>query len=80
MTLEELRSYRVLGGIALFDLVFSFIGIICLFIFFRNKWFKNKPLINFVIAGILLTIPIGIVFHVIFGVNTHLNRQLGLSN
>jgi len=78
MTLE-IRKYRFMG-IAIFDLVSSFIGVIIIFLLVWMLRFRNLNPLIFVIAAILLTIPIGIFFHVIFGINTTLNKRLGLSN
>ena len=78
MTLE-IRKHRFYG-IAIFDLVSSFIGVIIIFLVVWKWRFQNLNPMIFVIAAILLTIPIGIFFHVIFGVNTTLNKRLGLSN
>ena len=79
VSIVSLRKHRVFG-IAIFDLVSSFIGIIITFLIVWRLRFQNISPLNFVIAGILLTIPIGIFFHIIFGVNTRLNSLLGLSN
>lgn len=79
MSLDTLRSHKIFG-IAIFDLTLSVIGMI---IIFTAAWyfsFKNLELWKFILAAILLTIPVGIVFHIIFGVNTFLNYKLGLSN
>lgn len=74
-----LRKYKIFG-LAAFDLITSIFGMILLFLLMK-KWHFSK--INsqwsFIIAAILLTIPVGIVTHVIFGVNTALNMKLGLS-
>lgn len=75
----EIRKYRI-AGIALFDLVLGVIGTILLFVMLQKWHFPHMNVWYFVIAGILLTIPIGIVFHIIFGVNTTLNYRIGLSN
>jgi len=75
----EIRKYRFFG-IAIFDLVSSFIGVILIFLLLWRVYFKNLNPLNFVIAAIILTIPIGIFSHVIFGVNTTLNNRLGLSD
>jgi len=78
MTLE-IRKYRFMG-IAIFDLVSSFIGVIIIFLLVWRLRFRNLNPLIFILAAILLTIPIGIFFHVIFGINTTLNNRLGLSN
>jgi hypothetical protein len=77
--IQELRKYRI-GGIALFDLILSFVGMILLFLICWYVWFRNLHWWVFVLAAIILTIPTGILFHVIFGSNTTLNNKLGLSN
>jgi hypothetical protein len=74
----NIRSYRIFG-IAIFDLVLSIFGVVFIFLIAKNYKFKNLDTWKFILAGILLTIPIGIVFHIIFGVNTQLNYNLGLS-
>jgi ABC-type uncharacterized transport system permease subunit len=79
VSIVSLRRHRVFG-IAIFDLVSSFIGVITIFLLVWRLRFQNISPWNFVIAGILLTIPIGIFFHIIFGVDTRLNSLLGLSN
>lgn len=77
-TLNYLRSFRILN-IAVFDLVTALVGMIILFLFIHNKFFSKLPRDNFIIMAVILTIPVGIFFHVIFGVNTTLNRYLGVS-
>ncbi len=79
MNLIKLRSYRIFG-IALFDLIIAIIGTILILLLARFKWFPNLSITPFVLVGILLTIPLGIFFHIIFGVNTTLNYRLKLSN
>lgn len=79
MSLQDIRSHRVFN-IAIFDLVLSVVGTVIVFLFAWWKWFPKLHWWKFVIAGVLLTIPLGIFFHVIFGVNTQLNYTLGLSN
>jgi len=79
MSIQELRSHKIFG-LAVFDLVLSFVGVILIFLLTWRIYFRNLDWWRFVIAAIVVTIPIGIVFHVLFGVNTQLNYQLGLSN
>lgn len=74
-----LRQYRIFG-IALFDLVLGVVGMIIIFLLARWKFFPNLSVWPFIIAAVLLTVPIGIAFHIIFGVNTQLNYYLDLSN
>jgi NADH:ubiquinone oxidoreductase subunit 3 (subunit A) len=42
--------------------------------------FKELDWWKFLIAAILVTMPLSITFHALFGVNTKLNYELGLSN
>ena len=78
-SLPTLRSYRI-AGMALFDLVFAALGTVFLFLYFRGRFFPKLSKTKFIVAAVLLTVPIGIVFHVLFGVDTSLNYRLGLSN
>lgn len=76
--IEKLRSYKIFD-IAMFDLILGMVGLILLFIFSQQKWFPELDIKSFVLAAILLTIPLGIIFHVLFGIDTALNYKLGLS-
>jgi Na+-transporting methylmalonyl-CoA/oxaloacetate decarboxylase beta subunit len=67
-TLEYLRSFRICG-IALFDLILAFVVTI---------WILNYFGVSTEMAA-ALTIPIGIISHVIFNIPTRLNYKLGLS-
>ena len=78
MSLQTLRSFKIFG-LSIFDIILSIIGIDILFVLARNHFFITLPVKNFIIAGIFLAIPIGITFHILFGKNTTLNYQLGLS-
>lgn len=75
----SIRKYKIFG-LAIFDLVLSLIGMIIFFMIMWKWHFPDLNPLNFVIVAILLTIPVGIVFHVTFGINTTLNKTLGLSN
>lgn len=66
MDLKTLRSYRILG-IAMFDLVMSFLGFYIIDKIFN---FKNKK------AYYLSIIPIGVLSHIFTNQNTYLNSQL----
>ena len=79
MNVQKLRETRLLG-VALFDLVLAMIGMILLFILAWYYHFRNMAIWPFIIMAIILTVPIGIFFHVIFGIDTSINRRLGLSN
>lgn len=74
-----IRKYRIFG-LAIFDLVTAMIGLTLLFLLARWKHFPKLSVWPFVAAGVLLAIPLGMVFHILFGVNTKLNYDLGLSN
>jgi hypothetical protein len=77
-TIANLRKPKIFG-LAVFDLVVAVIGMIAIFL---AMWHWHFPKLNpwhFVIAAVLLTIPVGIVIHIIFGVDTALNSRLGLS-
>lgn len=78
MDINSLRSHRIFG-IAIFDLVSSMLGLIIIFLIAKHYHFQTLDSWRFIIAGILLAIPLGIIFHIIFGTNTQLNYILGLS-
>ena len=78
MTLE-IRKYN-LFSLSIFDIVSAVIGMILLFLVIWKLYFNQLNIWNFIIAAIILTIPVGIVFHIIFGINSTLNYKLGLSN
>lgn len=77
--LTKLRKPR-LFGLAIFDLTSAIIGLVLVLLVARRYFFPDLRPMNFCIAGTMLTIPIGIVFHILFGVNTTLNYRLGLSH
>lgn len=77
-TLEKLRSYKALD-LSLFDIVFGILGMVLIFLLCKKLYFKDLNYRPFIVAGVLLTIPVGIVAHVISGTDTALNRKLGLS-
>lgn len=79
MTLENIRSHKIFG-LAIFDLVTAIIGMIIIFLIAWKIHYPKLDWWKFVVAAILLAIPVGIVFHILFGVNTKLNYTLGLSN
>ena len=79
MSIEDIRSHKIFG-LAIFDLSISLIGVIILFMVSWRIHFKKLDWYKFFIAAIIVTIPISITFHVLFGVNTKLNYELGLSN
>jgi NADH:ubiquinone oxidoreductase subunit 3 (subunit A) len=79
MLIQDIRSHKIFG-LAIFDLSMSFIGVIAIFMVAWRIHFRNLDWWKFLIAAIIVTIPIGITFHVLFGTNTALNYKLGLSN
>ena len=79
MSLKNIRSHRIFG-LSIFDLVTAVIGTIIIVLICWKVHFPKLDWWKFVIAAILLTIPIGIFVHILFGSNTKLNYKLGLSN
>ena len=79
MSLKQLRSYRILN-IAMFDVVTSIVFLAFIFIVAQRHYYPKLDWKKFIIAAVLLAIPIGIVFHILFGVNTQLNYIMGLSD
>jgi hypothetical protein len=75
----SIRKYKFFG-LAIFDIVSSIIGLVLVFVLVKYKHFPKLSTGPFIIAGILLAVPVGIVSHIIFNVNTQLNYTLGLSN
>jgi hypothetical protein len=75
----SIRKHRIFG-IALFDLILGAIGMIIIFLISRYIFFPQLNYSVFILFGLLLTIPTGILFHILFGINTQLNYNLGLSN
>ena len=76
--LASLRKHKILG-LAVFDLVSSLVGMVILFVLMQKWHFPKLKTSRFVIAALVLAIPLGVIVHVIFGVNTSLNQKLGLS-
>jgi len=74
----QIRKYKIFG-LAAFDLILAMVGMVILFLLMKKWHFPKLNTWNFVFAAIFLTIPVGIVTHVIFGINTTLNMKLGLS-
>ena len=79
MNLKYLRSFRIYN-IAMFDVIVSIIGLIIICLISRDRYWPRKDWKPFVGIAIFYAIPIGIVTHIIFGVNTQLNYKLGLSD
>ncbi len=73
ITLEYLRSFRIFGY-AIFDLSLSFLGMFLLAPILSKLFLRigiNIPKINWV----YLTLPIGIVAHLLVGTMTPMTRQ-----
>lgn len=78
MTLQDLRRFRVCG-IAMFDTFLALIGLIGIVTIAWKVHFNKLSYINFLVVAILLVFPLAIFSHVLVGVNTSLNYDLGLS-
>lgn len=75
-TIQRLRQYR-LGGIALFDLIGSYIAAYILDYFFNLSYIMFGSFTkNYRIIYYLSIIPIGIITHILFSQKTFLNTQL----
>lgn len=73
-----IRKYRIFN-VAIFDLL---LAITALMIIYLIAWKIHFPRLRpyiFVLAAILTVIPISIGVHIILGINTTINYQLGLS-
>lgn len=68
MDIEYLRSFRVVGY-AVFDLSLAFVGIYLLAPWLSKLFLKIGVIIPR-ISWILLTLPIGVLTHIIFGTET----------
>ena len=77
--MDKIRSVRIFG-LAVFDLSLAIVGTALLMLLFWYIHFRDMAWWPFVVAGILLAIPIGIFVHAAFGINTRLNHALGLSH
>lgn len=78
MDLVYLRSFR-LFGIALFDLISAFLGMIIISLILRKFMFNSVSVEKTVLIAVLLTLPIGIVTHYVIGTKTTLNGYLNLN-
>lgn len=79
-TIDTLRSYRI-GSYAIFDFVASFAGVY-LIVYLINTY-EPKTLKRYtglakidMTTALLLTIPFGVLVHVLTGTDTALNRDL----
>ena len=78
MTLQSLRRFRVCG-IVVFDTLLALIGLVIIFTIAWKFHFSKLSYGNFVVASVLLVLPIAIFSHILVGTNTNLNYKLGLS-
>ena len=78
-SVQEIRNKYRIGGISVFDLVLSMLGMGFLMMFL--VWIRHRDFVLWpaFLAGVLITIPISLFFHVLFGVNTQLTYKFGLS-
>ncbi len=74
ITLEFIRSFRV-GGYAIFDFVVSFIGIYLLAPFLSLLFSKLNIRISRK-SWLFLTVPLSVVFHLLFGSYTQLTKDV----
>ena len=74
MDVEYLRSFR-LGGYAIFDMLSAFLGIYLL-----SPWLTRVFLkIGLVVPKknwLILTLPLGVLFHLLFGAKTLMTERL----
>ena len=70
-TIETIRSYRIFG-IALFDLVCSYVGV---FIFHKYLVGADKPFRS-TLQLFFAVIPFGVLVHMLFGQHTFLNTKI----
>ena len=75
--IEKLRSFRI-KGIALFDLVGSFLIMILIAILLHRTVLSGYDRNKLILVFVILTIPLGIVTHYAFGIKTTLNKYIGL--
>lgn len=78
MGIKELRSHRVFD-IALFDIIGSIIGIMIIISIAQHHYRGTYHIKESLIASLICSLPVGILFHVLTGTNTSLNYKLGLS-
>ncbi len=78
MILQNLRRPRICG-IVVFDTVLALIGLIIVLIIAWKVHFSKLPFMNFVAVSVFILFPLAIFSHILVGVNTTLNYNLGLS-
>jgi hypothetical protein len=74
MTLEYLRSFRIFSY-AIFDLSISYLGVLLISPLLTKLFLKFGILVP-VWSWLLLTLPIGILFHLLFGQQTQMTKDL----
>ena len=79
ITLQELRRPRVCG-LVVFDTLLALIGLVVILTIAWKVHFRKLPYMNFVIVSFLILFPLAIFSHILVGVNTTLNYNLGLSD
>ena len=78
ITLQELRRPRVCG-LVVFDTLLALIGLVVILTIAWKVHFRKLPYMNFLIVSFLILFPLAIFSHILVGVNTTLNYNLGLS-
>ena len=79
MILQELRRPRVCG-LVVFDTLLALIGLVVILTIAWKVHFRKLPYMNFVIVSFFILFPLAIFSHILVGVNTTLNYNLGLSD
>ncbi len=77
-TLQDLRRPRVCG-LVVFDTLLALIGLVVILTIAWKVHFGKLPYMNFVVVAFLILFPLAIFSHILVGVNTTLNYNLGLS-
>ncbi len=73
MSIEYLRQFKI-GQFAIFDIVISYVGIAILspiLIWFASKFNLKIP----VVSWLWFTLPIAVIFHIIFGQSTPMMKM-----
>ena len=78
LTLQELRRPRVCG-LVVFDTILALIGLVVILSIAWKVHFSKLPYINFAVVSFLILFPLAIFSHILVGVDTTLNYNLGLS-
>lgn len=78
VSLVKLRSVKFVG-LAVFDLVSAFLGMMIAVLLAKRYHYPDLPMAPFVWAALVITLPVGVLIHILFGTNTTLNYRLGVS-